>query len=164
MAQFTLYDSTITATVSASATITSETATTATIRVTATGYIPAGWWIQSTGVVATMTINGSSSSKTLFGNGTRYDGSEGAKSLTYSVTVNKSNASQKISWSVAFKTAMDGTVISTKHTATGSVTVSAKTSYTVSYNANGGTGAPAAQTKWHGTNLTLSSTKPTRTG
>ena len=36
--------------------------------------------------------------------------------------------------------------------------------YTVSYDANGGTGAPAAQTKTHGTALTLSSTKPTRTG
>lgn len=34
--------------------------------------------------------------------------------------------------------------------------------YTVSYNANGGTGAPGSQTKYHGTNLTLSSTKPTR--
>lgn len=36
--------------------------------------------------------------------------------------------------------------------------------YTVSYNANGGSGAPAAQTKTYGTNLTLSSTQPTRTG
>ncbi len=36
--------------------------------------------------------------------------------------------------------------------------------YTVAYNANGGTGAPANQTKTHGTNLTLSSAKPTRTG
>ena len=36
--------------------------------------------------------------------------------------------------------------------------------YTVSYDANGGTGAPAAQTKTHGTTLTLSSTKPMRTG
>ena len=34
----------------------------------------------------------------------------------------------------------------------------------MSYDANGGTGAPAAQTKTHGTALTLSSTKPTRTG
>lgn len=38
------------------------------------------------------------------------------------------------------------------------------TSYTVSYNANGGSGAPSSQTKWHGETLTLSSTKPTRTG
>lgn len=35
--------------------------------------------------------------------------------------------------------------------------------YTVSYNANGGSGAPGAQTKTHGVNLTLSGTKPTRT-
>lgn len=33
--------------------------------------------------------------------------------------------------------------------------------YTVSYNANGGTGAPSAQTKTHGVDLTLSSTVPT---
>lgn len=33
--------------------------------------------------------------------------------------------------------------------------------YTVTYNANGGTGAPASQTKVYGQNLTLSSTKPT---
>lgn len=36
--------------------------------------------------------------------------------------------------------------------------------YTVAYNANGGSGAPANQTKTYGVNLTLSSTKPTRTG
>ena len=36
--------------------------------------------------------------------------------------------------------------------------------YTVSYNANGGSGAPSSQTKTQGTALTLSSTKPTRTG
>ena len=37
-------------------------------------------------------------------------------------------------------------------------------SYTITYNANGGSGAPAAQTKDHGSSITLSSTKPTRTG
>lgn len=36
--------------------------------------------------------------------------------------------------------------------------------YTVSYNANGGSGAPGSQTKTYGVNLTLSSTRPTRTG
>ena len=35
--------------------------------------------------------------------------------------------------------------------------------YTVSYNANGGSGAPGNQTKTYGQTLTLSSTKPTRT-
>ena len=37
------------------------------------------------------------------------------------------------------------------------------TTYTVSYNANGGSGAPSSQTKIHGVDLTLSSTRPTRT-
>ena len=36
--------------------------------------------------------------------------------------------------------------------------------YAVTYNANGGSGAPGNQTKTHGTDLTLSSAKPTRAG
>lgn len=38
------------------------------------------------------------------------------------------------------------------------------TTYTITYNANNGSGAPAAQTKTYNVALTLSSTKPTRTG
>lgn len=51
-------------------------------------------------------------------------------------------------------------------TMTASTTFSVPTlsSYTVSYNANGGSGAPSSQTKWYGKTLTLSSTTPTRTG
>lgn len=44
------------------------------------------------------------------------------------------------------------------------VSVPALTSYTVKYNANGGSGAPSSQTKYYGKTLTLSSTKPTRSG
>ena len=40
----------------------------------------------------------------------------------------------------------------------------ARPTYTVSYNANGGSGAPSSQTKQHDITLTLSSTKPTRDG
>ena len=36
--------------------------------------------------------------------------------------------------------------------------------YTITYNANGGNGAPSNQTKKHGENITLSSVKPTKTG
>lgn len=43
-------------------------------------------------------------------------------------------------------------------------TVAALASYSVKYSANGGSGAPSAQTKWYGSNLTLSSTVPTRMG
>ena len=50
----------------------------------------------------------------------------------------------------------------------GSVTVSfnipARDSYSISYNANGGNGAPGGQTKYYGYNIVLSNTKPTRTG
>lgn len=45
-----------------------------------------------------------------------------------------------------------------------SFTVPALASYTISYNANGGSGAPASQTKYYGKSLTLSSTRPTRSG
>lgn len=37
-------------------------------------------------------------------------------------------------------------------------------SYTIKYDANGGSGAPSNQTKWYGIATTISSTKPTRTG
>ena len=47
-------------------------------------------------------------------------------------------------------------------TAKKTFTVSKRASYTVSYNANGGSGAPSAQTKWYGEDLTLSATVPTR--
>ncbi|NLD16639.1 MAG: InlB B-repeat-containing protein, partial [Tissierellia bacterium] len=36
--------------------------------------------------------------------------------------------------------------------------------YQITYNANGGSGAPSSQTKTHGVALTLSSTKPTKSG
>ena len=54
-----------------------------------------------------------------------------------------------------------------KYTANTNVTLYAKwtpITYTVTYNANGGSGAPGNQTKTYGVDLTLSSTKPTRTG
>lgn len=80
-------------------------------------------------------------------------------------TITKTTAAQTISFScsMAFNLTWTGVYGGTK-SASGSISVAAKTSYKVTYNANGGSGAPSAQTKWHGTNITLSSTKPTRTG
>lgn len=49
-------------------------------------------------------------------------------------------------------------------TTTVTVPAVARPTYTVSYNANGGSGAPSNQTKQHDITLTLSSTKPTRGG
>lgn len=47
---------------------------------------------------------------------------------------------------------------------TWTLTVPAKPSYTASYNANGGSGAPSNGTKWYNEDYTLSSTTPTRSG
>ena len=66
--------------------------------------------------------------------------------------------------SISVSTTMQsGTPAYSGATFSGNATMSWST-YTVSYNANGGSGAPSSQTKTHGTNLTLSSTKPTKTG
>ena len=164
MAWFYLYDSDITATVSASAEISSSDNDSAVVKVTASGYIPVGYWIYSTGVVVTITINGQPYTTTLFGNGSYYYGSDGAKTATFSVDVPKGTGAKNVAWSVAFKRAMDGYVYDTAHTATGTIAVGALPSYTVSYNANGGSGAPSAQTKWYGSTLKLSTATPTRTG
>ena len=61
---------------------------------------------------------------------------------------------------ITVKDATSGAVLDTINVY---VTVDSKT-YTVTFDANGGTGAPASQTKTHGTTLTLSTAKPTRTG
>lgn len=42
--------------------------------------------------------------------------------------------------------------------------IPALASYTIKYDANGGSGAPGNQTKWYGSTLTLSTTTPNRTG
>jgi len=51
----------------------------------------------------------------------------------------------------------------TKETAV-TITIPAKPSYAVTYNANGGSGAPAKQTKWYNETLALSTDKPIRDG
>lgn len=79
--------------------------------------------------------------------------------------INKTTSAQTISFSVSFYFDVTWTgVYGGTKSASGSISVAKKTSYTIAYNANGGSGAPSSQTKWHGTALTLSSTKPTRTG
>lgn len=80
-------------------------------------------------------------------------------------TVSKSHSSRNVSFSLSF--AMNVTwsgVYCGTMTASGSIGIGAKTSYTVSYNANGGSGAPSSQTKWYDETLTLSSTVPTKSG
>lgn len=94
------------------------------------------------------------------------DGVTGTKTIASGTKkVNKTTSSRSVSFGVSFTFQLTWSGVY-KGTATGSgnISISAKTLYTISYNANGGSGAPSSQTKWHGTNITLSGTKPTRTG
>ena len=72
-----------------------------------------------------------------------------------------------LGWSTSASATNATYALSSSFTTTSNVTLYAVwniNAYTITYNANGGSGAPASQTKTHGVNLTLSSTKPTRTG
>lgn len=50
------------------------------------------------------------------------------------------------------------------YSASKSFTIPTITTYAITYNANGGTGAPTGQTKWHGEDINLQAGVPTRTG
>lgn len=89
--------------------------------------------------------------------------SQNIASGTVTITKGTSAKSIPLWFSFVMNFTWKGTYGGTK-TASGSINIAAKTSYKITYNANGGSGAPSQQTKWHGTNITLSSTKPTRTG
>lgn len=94
------------------------------------------------------------------------DGKTGTKTVasgTYEVT--RGTAAKSVTFDVSFDFNLTWSgKYASKLTASGSIFVAAKTSYTVKYDANGGSGAPSSQIKWYGTNTTLSSTKPTRSG
>lgn len=67
------------------------------------------------------------------------------------------------SCSMAFNLTWSGVYGGTK-SASGSMSIPAITSHTLTYDANGGTGAPGKQTKWYGSTIKISTVKPTRTG
>lgn len=81
------------------------------------------------------------------------------KTATY--TINKTHSAQTIQAQARVE-GIAGIYSGDYSRANVNVSIAAKTSYAVSYNANGGSGAPSSQTKWYGETLTLSSTKPTR--
>lgn len=97
------------------------------------------------------------------GDGTYLSGPASQQLVTKSYTVSRTHARQ----SVATYGEVSNTYVSGyggPSTASYTVSVDPKTSYAVTFNANGGNGAPAAQTKWYGETLTISATKPTRSG
>lgn len=77
------------------------------------------------------------------------------------ITVTKGTSSKTLTVTVYAATSSTG---SNNQGKTVTFTIPALAKYTVSYSANGGSGAPSSQTKYYGKTLTLSSTKPTKTG
>lgn len=108
-----------------------------------------------------MTASSGGGSVTLNPFGTKSSGGSGSFTGTYSIS---GNGSATKSITVTFKNFNSDNGKSATKTVSFNVTVPAWTSYTIKYNANGGSGAPGNQTKWKDQTLTLSSTKPTRTG
>lgn len=76
----------------------------------------------------------------------------------------KTHTSQSKTVSANWTSMHYGAVTNSAGAASKTFTIGAKSSYAISYNANGGSGAPDGQTKWYGETLTLSSSKPTKTG
>ena len=155
---FTLSGGKPTVEVSASAWVSSQTDTAATITVQANAWmVYSGSWVQSSGVVAKATGNGSSlGSKTIFGNGTEHSGT-GTKSVTFSFSVSKGSSSKSVSWSVAFHSYIDGTDLGKKDTKSGTVSVAAITYYAPNAPSN------VTNTRNSDTKNTVSWTAPTTT-
>lgn len=85
-------------------------------------------------------------------------GKTGTKTLNASKTLAKTHESRQITLAI--------TGSGPRYQCSNSYSVAhpAKTHYSVTYNANGGTSGPASQTKWHGEALTLTSNVPSRAG
>lgn len=117
-----------------------------------TNGIPRNWSINIDGQVrsGTYNINGVSSTTRI-------------SSGTIDVARGTSTRNISVSASFYFDVSWNGSYSGTR-SASGSIGIERKPSYMVSFNANGGSGAPGNQTKWHDTAITLSSTRPTRTG
>lgn len=94
-------------------------------------------------------------------NGTKRSSGSGSFTGTYSISGNGS-ATKTIT--VTFRNFNTDNGDSATKNVTFNVTVPAWTSYVITYNANGGSGAPSSQTKWKDQTLKLSTAKPTRTG
>lgn len=136
------------------------------VRKSATQYtvkITASWEVSYSGNNTNygMTASSGGGSVNLNSFGTYASNGSGSFTGTYSIS---GNGSATKSITVTFKNFNNDNDKSDTKTISLNVTVPAWTSYTVSYNANGGSGAPSSQTKWKDQTLTLSSTKPTRTG
>jgi uncharacterized repeat protein (TIGR02543 family) len=87
----------------------------------------------------------------------------GAQVQTYGDSTSKAGLI-KCANDISIKAASSSSVAPSSSSVAPSSSSAAPNTYTVTYSANSGTGAPAAQTKTHDVALTLSTATPTRTG
>ena len=148
---------------SCTASITSSTDTTATI--TVTSYWQNDGWTYDINHVSSWVYCGSSSHQVMDGGSVNTTSSNTANQTlgSYSFTVNKTTTSQTIKC-YAKITSNSSYVSGTKTSSTISVTVPAKTSYTLTYNTNDGSGVSSSQIKWYDEELIISSEIPVREG
>lgn len=139
------------------ATVTRTSATQFTVK------INASWETYYNGAITnygmTASSGGGSANINTFGN----YASSGSGSFTGTYSISGNGAASK-TVTVTFKNFNTDYNKSASKSVSFTVSVPAWTSYKISYNANGGSGAPGAQTKWKNQTLTLSSAKPTRSG
>lgn len=83
-------------------------------------------------------------------------------STTY--TVSRTHEDQSVQFNAQGNVYSSGYGGNGTSTASVSLTIPARQSYAITFNANGGSGAPGDQTKWYGETLTLPTTVPTRSG
>lgn len=117
-------------------------------------------------------LNGSGLSGTTI----TYSGTCGSGTKTFSSAGTYASGSKDLGWynrgskatatMTAYYTGGSGTTYRSEASASYTVPSTPQwlTKYTVSYSANGGSVAPSSQTKWKDEGITLSSTKPTRSG
>lgn len=83
-------------------------------------------------------------------------------STTY--TISRTHEAQSIQFNAQGNVYSSGYGGNGTSTAKVSLSIPARPSYTITFNANGGSGVPGDQTKWYGETLTLPTTVPTRSG
>ena len=154
---------------------------------TRTGYTFKGWSTSASATSATYSAGGSytaNSGTTLYAvwqintytvsfNANGGSGAPSAQTKTYGTSLTLSTTKPTrtgytfLGWSTSASATSASYSAGGSYTSNSAVTLYAVwqiNTYTVSYNANGGSGVPSAQNKTHGVSLTLSSTKPTRAG
>lgn len=124
-----------------------------------------GWRYNMSPVYGWVTCNGE---ERLVANGisVNFQNNQGQYELGWSdFRINRTQSDRSIAYSARLRS--DSSYISgARNSGTGYHTVGKLASHTVSYNGNGSnvSNVPGSQTKWYGSTLTLSGTRPTRTG